>query len=196
MQPNIMPLSADLKPLAMQLLYGREISTHVAFETRDQLFSEMYKAGAASHTVKKWVTANFESDAAMQVRVHTCCNVRYSHTHIQMNTQAFRNFMFSSGYAADSAMELYFRNSKGIREEQAALAKGTIHDSLSRLFVFQTIRVSKVAIDLETLLKHHKFMDCDVPKEDTYRKSTLYRWNDQASNVYTQCNSIPQTCCR
>lgn len=70
MQPNIMPLCADLKELAMQLLYCREISTHVAFEIRDHLFSEMYKVGAASQSVKKWVTANFESDEAMQVRVH------------------------------------------------------------------------------------------------------------------------------
>lgn len=37
--------------------------------------------------------------------------------------------------------------------------------------------------------KHNKFMDDDVPKEDTYRKSTYYRWNDQVS-VYTLSNVL------
>ncbi len=102
-----------------------------------------------------------------------------------MNTQAFRNFMFSCGYAADSAMELWFRNSKGTKEESAVLRKGTIHDSLSRLFVFTTIRVAKVANELNNLTKQGKFMDCEVPKPQTYRKSTYFRWNDQVRRVYT-----------
>jgi hypothetical protein len=104
-----------------------------------------------------------------------------------MNTQAFRNWMFTRGNCADAAMELYFRNSKGIKEESSELKKGTIHDSLSHLFTFQTIRVAHVARELGTLMAKNKFMDCDAPKDDTWVKSTLYRWMDQVTVVYTKC---------
>lgn len=103
---------------------------------------------------------------------------------LQINTQAFRNFLFSSGYSADSAMELWFRNTKGYKEEKAILGKGLIHESLEHLFTFTTVRVARIANDLSSLLKHNKFMDADVPDDTTYRKSTYYRWNDQVS-VYT-----------
>jgi hypothetical protein len=102
-----------------------------------------------------------------------------------MNTQAFRNHMFTRGNQADAAMELYFRNTKGTKEESADLKKGSIHDSLSHLFTFQTIRVTQVARELASLLRKHKFMDCDPPKEDIWVKSTLYRWIDQVTVVYT-----------
>jgi hypothetical protein len=104
-----------------------------------------------------------------------------------MNTQAFRNWMFTRGNCADAAMELYFRNTKGEREDSSELRKGTIHDSLSRLFTFQTIRVAHVARQLGSLLGKSKFMDCDVPKDDTWVKSTYYRWADQVTVVYTKC---------
>jgi hypothetical protein len=107
-----------------------------------------------------------------------------------MNTQAFRNWMFTRGCCADAAMELYFRNTKGIKEESSELKKGTIHESLSRLFTFQTIRVAHVARELANLLGKNKFMDCDPPKEDTWVKSTLHRWKDQvtvASCVHKDC---------
>jgi hypothetical protein len=111
-----------------------------------------------------------------------------------MNTQAFRNWMFTRGNCADAAMELYFRNTKGEKEESAELRKGTIHDSLSRLFTFQTIRVAHVARELGTLLRKNKFMDCDVPKEDTWVKSTFYRWTDQVTVVYTKCTQVCTLC--
>jgi hypothetical protein len=104
-----------------------------------------------------------------------------------MNTQAFRNWMFTRGTCADSAMELYFRNTKGVKEESSDLKKGTIHDSLSHLFTFLTIRVAHVAKELSSLLGKNKFMDCDPPKDDTRVKSTLYRWMDQVTVVYTKC---------
>ena len=103
-----------------------------------------------------------------------------------MNTQAYRNFMFTHGNSADSAMELYFRNTKGVKAESEELKKGTIHDTLSHLFTFQTIRVTHVARELASLLSKGKFMDCEVPKEGIYVKSTLYRWNDQVTVVYTK----------
>lgn len=36
----------------------------------------------------------------------------------QTNTQAFRNFLMTSGYCADSLIELYFRNNKGKSKEK------------------------------------------------------------------------------
>jgi len=103
-----------------------------------------------------------------------------------MNTQACRNFMFTRGNQADAAMELYFRNTKGTKEESADLKKGTIHESLSHLFTFQTIRVTDVARKLQKLLDKKLFMDCDAPKPDTRVKSTYYRWLDQVTVVYTK----------
>ena len=67
------------------------------------------------------------------------------------------------------------------------MKKGTIHDSLSHLFTFITIRVAHVAKELSSLLGKNKFMDCDPPKDDTRVKSTLYRWMDQVTVVYTKC---------
>ena len=108
---------------------------------------------------------------------------------LQINTQAFRNFIFTSGYSADSAMELWFRNTKGYKDEKADIGRGMIHESLDHLFTFSTVRVAKIANDLSTLLKHNKFMDADVPDDKTYRKSTYYRWADQVS-VYTLFNAL------
>lgn len=86
-------------------------------------------------------------------------------------------------------MELWFRNTKGYKIEKAELGRGMIHESLDHLFTFTTVRVAKIATDLGILMKHNKFMDDDVPKEDTYRKSTYYRWSDQVS-VYTLSNVL------
>jgi len=36
----------------------------------------------------------------------------------QTNTQAFRNFLMTSGYCADSLIENYFRNNKGPSKEK------------------------------------------------------------------------------
>ena len=91
--------------------------------------------------------------------------------------------MFTRGCCTDAAMELYFRNTKGIREESAELKKGTIHESLSRLFTFQTIRVAHVARELASLISKNKFMDGDPPKEDTWVKSTLHRWKHQVDLI-------------
>jgi hypothetical protein len=93
--------------------------------------------------------------------------------------------MFTNGNSSDSNMELLFRNRKGTKEESAKLKKGSIHESLSTTFVFQTIRVAHVAKELSKLMSEGKFMDSASPKADTYRKSTMYRWIDNVSFVYT-----------
>jgi len=64
-----------------------------------------------------------------------------------------------------------------------------IHESLDHLFTFTAVRVARIAKDLDRLQKHQKFMDDDVPDDDTYRKSTYYRWSDQVS-VYTESSVI------
>ena len=64
-----------------------------------------------------------------------------------------------------------------------------IHEALDHMFNFTTVRVARIANDLTNLLKHNKFMDADVPDENTYRKSTYYRWTDQVS-VYTLLNVL------
>ena len=127
------------------------------------------------------------SDACVCTHITVLCH--FFTLVLQTNTQAFRNFLFSSGYSADAAMELWFRNAKGYKEEQIILGKGMIHEALDHLFTFTTVRVARIANDLSSLLKHNKFMDDDVPDDKTYRKSTHHRWTDQVS-VYTLSNVL------
>jgi ribosomal protein S15P/S13E len=68
LEPNISSLNGNLKPLAMSLIYGREVSTHMAYDLRDQLLSTGCQTITAD--MRKWLTATFSTDAAMQVCVH------------------------------------------------------------------------------------------------------------------------------
>ena len=68
------------------------------------------------------------------------------------------------------------------------LKKGKLFETLEKNFTFIDVRLSKVSSELSHLLKHHKFMDCDVPTEKTRRKSTFYRWQDQMS-VHSQTHT-------
>jgi hypothetical protein len=68
LEPNISNLNGNLKPLAMSLIYGREVSTHMAYNLRDELLSNGCQTITAD--MKKWLTATFSTDAAMQVCVH------------------------------------------------------------------------------------------------------------------------------
>jgi hypothetical protein len=68
LEPNISNLNGNLKPLAMSLIYGREVSTHMAYNLRDELLSNGCQTITAD--MKKWLTATFSTNAAMQVCVH------------------------------------------------------------------------------------------------------------------------------
>jgi hypothetical protein len=68
LEPNISSLNGNLKPLAMSLIYGREVSMHMAYDLRDQLLSTACQTITAD--MRKWLTATFSTDAAMQVCVH------------------------------------------------------------------------------------------------------------------------------
>ena len=70
LEPNIASLNGNLKPLAMTLLYGREISTHMACEIRDELIAKTASTGTCHSDTKSWMVATFGSDAAMMVCVH------------------------------------------------------------------------------------------------------------------------------
>ena len=74
---------------------------------------------------------------------------------------------------------------KGSTSDKAQLKRGTLWQTLERIFSFMEIRIAKVSKDLAHILHASKFMDSEVPTKDTYRKSTLYRWQDQAREVYT-----------
>ena len=70
LEPNIASLNGNLKPLAMTLLYGREISTHMACEIRDELIAKTASTGTCHSDTKSWMVATFGSDAAMMVCVY------------------------------------------------------------------------------------------------------------------------------
>jgi hypothetical protein len=64
----------------------------------------------------------------------------------------------------------------------AELKRGDLHETLERNFSFVDVRIAKVSNDLQKLRSQGQFMDNEVPSPDNkYRKSTLYRWRDQAS---------------
>ena len=68
LEPCIMHLNGNLKPIAMSLIYGREVSTHMAYDLRDQLVST--ECQTITVDKKKWLSAAFSTDAAMKVCVH------------------------------------------------------------------------------------------------------------------------------
>ena len=70
LEPNIQSLNGNLKPVAMALLYGREVSTHMAYDLRNQLLES--KCQTIPSITKNWLQKAFSTDAAMQVCVHNC----------------------------------------------------------------------------------------------------------------------------
>ena len=68
LEPSIQGLNGNLKPVAMSLIYGRELSTHMAYDLRKQLLHTPCQT--ISSNTKKWLDATFSTDAAMQVCVH------------------------------------------------------------------------------------------------------------------------------
>jgi hypothetical protein len=74
LEPNISGLNGTLKPLAMSLIYGREVSTHMAYEIRDRLLSSGCQT--IGQQTRKWLQATFSTDAGMQVCVHKWSRTR------------------------------------------------------------------------------------------------------------------------
>ena len=112
-ETNITSCPPELKEPAMELLYGRNISIHMAYETRDTLLSLLSRASISSKT-RDWFNKTFGSDEGMMVSVHSLTDFEWTKAP-QMNTQAFRNFMMTAGFCADSMIELFFRNVKGVK---------------------------------------------------------------------------------
>jgi hypothetical protein len=52
----------------MDLLYGRNLSIHMAYNTRDTLLSKLPKASISSKT-RDWIQKTFGSDEGMMVSV-------------------------------------------------------------------------------------------------------------------------------
>ncbi len=131
---------------------------------------------------------------------------------LQINTQAFRNFMMTAGYCADSMIELFFRNTKGLKASRwctpgiaysfvltptfsAELRRAMLHETLDRHFTFVDVRMTDVCTELQKLLNAGKFMDDDPLDKGKYKQSTLQRWNAQVTEctlrvVGTSCHCI------
>ncbi len=71
MEPNVASLNQTLKESAMTLLYGRNISTAMVYEIRDKLINGCTSTTNLAAPTRKWVLANFGTDEAMHVCVHT-----------------------------------------------------------------------------------------------------------------------------
>jgi hypothetical protein len=89
----------------------------MAYDIRDALLSSLLlSACTLSKKTKDWFTRTFGTDEGMKVSVHS--PFFFWTDTPQTNTQAFRNFLCTCGYCADSLIEVYFRNNKGTGEER------------------------------------------------------------------------------
>ena len=201
-ETNVSSCASEVKDPTLQLLYGRTISIHMAYDIRDLLLALVLRHPTLSAKTKNWFTTTFGTDEGMMVSVHSpiCCRLNPA---LQMNTQAFRNFLTTCGYCADTMIELLFRNTKGTKELRwctlatahvialtrtcsAELKRALLHETLDRHFTFVDVRLSNVAIELQKLLNSHKFMDMDAPTANTYKLSTYHRWQEQVSECTLQ----------
>ena len=160
----------------------------MAYDIRDELIKRVAESSLCT-TTKNWFGKTFNCDEGMKT-----------------NTQAFRNFMMTSGYCSDSLIEVFFRNRKGFKEERCTLAisiffdltrtrsaglkRGLLHETLDKHFTFVDVRVSKVSLALQTLLRNGDFMDQDSRKDDDTKMSTLERWKNQVSAHCSACASL------
>ncbi len=94
MEPNVASLNHVLKDKAMTLLYGRNISTTMAFEIRDKLISDVTATTNLGADTRKWVLANFGTDETMQVCVHTLLVCNMFHTRVADQHTGFSQFPF------------------------------------------------------------------------------------------------------
>lgn len=94
MEPNVASLNHVLKDKAMNLLYGRNISTTMAFEIRDKLISDVTATTNLGAQTRKWVLANFGTDETMQVCVHTSLVCNMFHTRVADQHTGFSQFPF------------------------------------------------------------------------------------------------------
>lgn len=87
-------------------------------------------------------------------------------------------------------MYTYSNNQRGhdtapTRSRSAELKRGPLNEILDKHFTFVDVRMSRVSLDLQNVLRMHSFMDSEPPssnpKEASRKKSTLYRWLDQVS---------------
>ncbi len=188
LETNVASCPADIKELACNLLYGRCLSIHMAYETRDELIRKVAESSLCQ-TTKNWFGKTFNCDEGMKT-----------------NTQAFRNFIMTASYSSDSLIEVFFRNNKGLKEERctlavphlfdltrtrsAALKRGLLHETLDKHFTFVDVRMSKVSGALQSLEKDGYFMDQDARKDGDKKMSTLHRWRHQVSAHCIICASL------
>lgn len=115
-ESNIPSCKPEFKEQVMSLLYDKNMSLTMAYNVRDNLLSGVLQCAALGKPSRDWMQKSFGTDEAMAVSA-SYCSIREI-TSTQINTQAFRNFIVTCGYQADSLMEVTFRNKKGFSEDR------------------------------------------------------------------------------
>jgi hypothetical protein len=178
MESKVVSADEEIKEMVKRLLYGKDISHHMATEIRDELLHKLApngtnggKANLNSKT-RKWIEANFGTDMAMST-----------------NSQAFRNFIFTAWYRATSLLEQMFGRWK--RGRSASLKRGLLYECMADVFAFVDLQIKKIANNLLKLQEAHKFMDCKPPKKDKPdgKPSTFHRWQNQV-NILPSCSFL------
>ena len=159
--------------LPSSLIFGENITTHMAREIRDELL-----AATKKHNLKpeigKWAQRTFGHDDDLAV-----------------NCQAFRNFIFTNGYNATVLIELMFGNVKNNIEYK--LKHGCLWSVLERVFFFVDKRIDKIVKNLQKVALHGQFMNCDpekLPKPGRVRESSL-RQSTKGEDCALHATTVP-----
>ena len=108
--------------------------------------------------------------------------------------------MMTAGFCADSMIELFFRNVKGVKASRwctpgttysrsfvltrmfsAELRRAMLYETLDRHFTFVDVRMADICNELQKLINAQKFMDDDPFDKEKYKQSTYQRWSAQVS---------------
>ena len=158
-----------------RLLYERNISAQMVRDRRDALIVEVLETQALGAKTKSWIQSSFGTEQGLE-----------------LNTQAFRNHMFSAMYSATSILEQMFGHVKD--EQQQELKNGMLCECLGKVFFFLDVRLGNIALDLKASFTKGKFMEDHPPKRPDEKPSTGYRWQMQVGIVWWWCTS--HTCMR
>ena len=153
-----------------RLLYERNISPQMVRDSRDALILQVRSTQAVAAKTRNWIESTFGTQQGLE-----------------LNSQAFRNHIFSAGYSSTSLLEQMFGHVK--EDQQQELKNGMLCDCLAKVFFFLEVRLGNIAIDLKAILAKNKFMEDHPPKRPDEKPTTGYRWQMQVRIVWWWCTS-------
>jgi hypothetical protein len=100
---------------------------------------------------------------------------------LAVNSQAFRNFIFTNGYCATSLIELMFGNIK--YDAQFKIKHGCLWSVFERIFFFVDKRIDKIVKHLQKAAVNGQFMSSDPEKQPKKEGEVVRQSTKGARNV-------------